>query len=148
MATADIDAATCAEYDKFFRIKRTEVDDFVAYLSDQASFPGYEIPNSIKNWPGNGDPAKGQTNNLAPFYDADGDGKYNPNAGDYPKYDMNPAASGGSCTDYLFGDETLWWVFNDKGNIHTESGAEAIGLEIHAQAFAFNTTDDINNMTL
>ncbi|MES2836546.1 MAG: hypothetical protein V4667_03405 [Bacteroidota bacterium] len=146
-STADIDAATCSEYDKFFRIKRTEVDDFVAYLSDRDAFPGYEIPNSIKNWKGNGDAAKGQTNYLAPFFDADGDAKYNPNAGDYPKYDLNPTASGGGCSEYLFGDETMWWVFNDKGNVHTESGAEAIGLEIHAQAFGFNTTDDINNMT-
>jgi hypothetical protein len=34
---------------------------------------------------------------------------------------------------------------NDKGNIHTESGGEPIGMEIRAQAFAFATNDDINN---
>ena len=27
----------------------------------------------------------------------------------------------------LYGDETLWWVFNDKGNIHTESEADPFG---------------------
>ena len=21
----------------------------------------------------------------------------------------------------LYGDQTLWWIFNDKGNIHTET---------------------------
>ena len=47
----------------------------------------------------------------------------------------------------MFGDETLWWVFNDKGNIHTETGADAIGMEIRSQAFAFSTNDDVNNMT-
>jgi hypothetical protein len=40
-------------------------------------------------------------------------------------------------TKYLKGDQTIWWVFNDKGNVHTETGGESIGLEIRAQAFAF-----------
>ncbi len=47
----------------------------------------------------------------------------------------------------LKGDQTIWWVFNDMGNSHTESKGEQIGLEIRAQAFAFATNDEINNMT-
>ncbi|MCB0782814.1 MAG: T9SS C-terminal target domain-containing protein, partial [Flavobacteriales bacterium] len=47
----------------------------------------------------------------------------------------------------LFGDENIWWVFNDKGNAHTESGGLPIGMEIRAQAFAFSTNDEVNNMT-
>ncbi len=47
----------------------------------------------------------------------------------------------------LKGDQTIWWVFNDMGNSHTESKGAAIGLEIRAQAFAFSTNDEINNMT-
>jgi type II secretory pathway pseudopilin PulG len=47
----------------------------------------------------------------------------------------------------LFGDETLWWVFNDNGGLHTETGGQQIGMEIQAQAFAYTTTDEINNMT-
>ena len=47
----------------------------------------------------------------------------------------------------LFGDKTIWWVFNDKGNIHSETDGEQVGLEIRAQAFAFATNDEINNMT-
>ena len=50
-------------------------------------------------------------------------------------------------TDVLYGDQTLWWVYNDRGNIHTETGAGALGFEIRAQAFAFATNDEINNMT-
>jgi hypothetical protein len=38
-------------------------------------------------------------------------------------------------------------VFNDKGNIHTETGGDPIGMEIRAQAFAFATNDEINSMT-
>ena len=47
----------------------------------------------------------------------------------------------------LKGDQTIWWVFNDNGNSHTESQGQSIGLEIRAQAFAFSTNDEINNMT-
>ena len=47
----------------------------------------------------------------------------------------------------LKGDQTIWWVFNDNGNSHTESKGQSIGLEIRAQAFAFSTNDEINNMT-
>jgi len=47
----------------------------------------------------------------------------------------------------LFGDETSYWIFNDKGNAHTESQGQPIGMEIRAQAFAFTSNDEINNMT-
>jgi hypothetical protein len=47
----------------------------------------------------------------------------------------------------LTGDQAIWWVYNDKGNIHTESGGDAIGIEIQAMAFAFSTNDEINDMT-
>lgn len=157
-STAEIDAQTCAQYDRFFKMTRTEVDQFVAWYlctndptCDEATeYPGYVIPESILNWPAHGQVSEGQDYNLAPYYDADGSGNYNPeDGGDYPYYDLNP-------TDFnclqerevkLFGDETLWWVFNDKGNIHTETGANPIGMEIRGQAFAFSTNDEINDMT-
>lgn len=69
----------------------------------------------------------------------------NPNYGTGGKI----AAYGGLLVDQVLkGDETLWWIFNDKGNAHTESGSEnPIGLEIRAQAFAFTMNNEINNMT-
>jgi hypothetical protein len=55
---------------------------------------------------------------------------------------------GGILSDQVIkGDETYWWVFNDKGNAHSESKGQPIGLEIRAQAFAFATNDEVNNMT-
>lgn len=47
----------------------------------------------------------------------------------------------------LKGDQTLWSVYNDKGNYHSETTGEPIGMEIRAQYFAFATNDEINNMT-
>lgn len=59
------------------------------------------------------------------------------------------SVNGGILVDQVLkGDQTLWWVFNDKGNSHTESkSSNPIGLEIRAQAFAFSMNNEINNMT-
>jgi len=134
------------------------------------------IAQIIKEWPAHGDVSRNQSRYLAPFFDANGDGIYDYHDGDYPYYDFNndlcprtlkaslapgqpykPArtmedslgiVSGGLLSDQVLkGDQTIWWVFNDMGNTHTESGGQPIGLEIRAQAFAFSTNDEINNMT-
>lgn len=141
--TVSIEATVCSAFDRHWKITRKEVEDFVT--NQTTPIPGYTTPLVIQNWPGNGDPASGQGRYLAPFVDVDGDGYYNYQAGDYPGYDISGSLG---CTRFqLFGDQTLWWVFNDKGNVHSETGAASIGLEIQAQAFAFSTNDEINNMT-
>lgn len=161
--TAAIDEATCAEYDRLFPISRNEVDEFIAWNENKAANPNYTIPTSIKEWPAHGDLAKKQSYYLAPFFDKDGDGTYAPENGDYPYYDLSNElchsatatqetnegiVKGGLLADQVIkGDQTLWWVFNDKGNIHTETQGTPIGLEIRAQAFGFATNDEINNMT-
>ncbi|MFN7690119.1 MAG: T9SS C-terminal target domain-containing protein, partial [Bacteroidota bacterium] len=148
ITNASIDATGCSKWDKLFQIYRQDVADYVAYLSSPSDFPGYSIPASITSYPGNGDVSLNEDISMAPFWDVNGDGLYRPDDGDYPKYDIfNTASSGGGCANFLFGDQTLWWVFNDKGNIHSETGGQPLGLEIRAQAFAFATNDEINDMT-
>jgi hypothetical protein len=153
--TTSVTPTTCNKFDKHFKLTREEVEAFTADFAANGS--SVTVPDNIKNWPGNGSGA--QAHYLAPFYDNDGDGIYNPQSGDFPKYyfEKLPQGTGGypifsgidQCgKDVLLGDQTLWWVFNDVGNIHTETAsANPIGLEIRAQAFAFTTNDDINNMT-
>ena len=85
---------------------------------------------------------------LAPFYDRDQNGDYDYTQGDYPWYDLKEEVDCRSSRQVtLFGDYTIWWMFNDKGNIHTETGGDPIGMEIRGQAFSFATNDEINNMT-
>ncbi len=167
--TAATSAVVCAKYDKHFPMTRPDVNKFLAWHENKEAYPGYTIPPSILDWPAHGDVSKGQSYYLAPFYDKDGDGAYDPNAGDYPYYDLKgdlcrsltPTMDAayyhpndpnnwkyGILSDQVIkGDQTLWWVFNDKGNIHTETKGDAIGMEIRGQAFAFATNDEINNMT-
>ncbi|NND95476.1 MAG: hypothetical protein HKN45_11470 [Flavobacteriales bacterium] len=157
-ATADFCNQTgYSEFDNHFFANRTDVQIHRAYhrsIQDGTTeelFPdGYVMPDYFNDWPGyNSDP--NYSSYLAPYWDFDGNGLYEPAQGDYPWYDLDNEID---CTTRqvtdpipLFGDESLWWVFNDIGGIHTETGGQQIGMEIQAQAFAYTTTDEINNMT-
>ena len=168
--TASVDQPVCADYDKHFSMTREMVDKFIAQFDSETGVytpeDGYSVPIEIREWPAHGDIDKGQSYYLAPFYDVGGDGDYDWEEGDYPYYDITnelchtkiptkeeeiegSLIEGTSilADQVIKGDQTLWWVFNDKGNVHTETSGAAIGMEIRAQAFAFATNDVINNMT-
>ena len=157
--SVDIDATTCNSYDKHWRFIRTDVDEFYSkYASTKdpsnanygsAPEAGYTIPSWIKDYPGDAPSPTASFFYLAPFVDVDNDFKYIPENGDYPAYNVLSApVAQGQCKKRLFGDETLFWVFNDAGNIHSESESPAvIGVEIRAQAFEFATSDELNDMT-
>src|SRR5690606_23170947 len=69
---------------------------------------------------------------YAPFIDVDGNEEYDPLEGDYPD---------------ILGDQFIWWVFNDKGNVKQQSKTEGIGIEVQASAFAYSTKDFLNDAT-
>lgn len=140
---ASADPEQCAKFDNIYSMKRVDVDNFV-------TSNGKIVTDEILAWPGNGISDKNQGRRLAPFVDLNGDGVYDPTTGDYPAYDYYNKAEKdnlGFCKTKLFGDYTLFWVFNDNGGIHTETQGVPIGVEVRAQAFAFKTNDEINNMT-
>lgn len=164
---ANIDAAQCAKYDEFFPMNKAAVIRFSLWweacvdpnatpgacdLIGEESLPTNEELAAITEWPAHGDPSLYQDYYLAPFYDRNGDQIYNPmEDGDYPWFDdilgRDDIQCGVDRRVSLFGDQTVWFVFNDKGNVHSESQGEPIGMEIRAQAFAFATSDEINRMT-
>lgn len=146
----------CRQYDKHFVITRNDVAMFRAWYNTPKAekaelFPGYSVPKVIEEWPAHADYAAGYPYYLAPFFDANDDAYYNAGDGDYPYYDLDNKEVCGTSREKrkvrLYGDKTLWWVYNDRGNIHTETGGDAIGMELHGQAFAFSTNDELNNMT-
>ena len=158
---ANIDPDQCQAYDKIYTIRKAEVIRFNVWWAcnsgevtegcDDITEPTNDELQRIYGWPAHGDVSRGQDYFLAPFYDRDEDGNYNPDAGDHPWYDdilgRDDIECGVDRRISLFGDETHWWVFNDKGNIHTETNGDPIGMEIRAQAFAFATNDEVNRMT-
>ncbi|HRF80999.1 MAG TPA: hypothetical protein PL070_13035, partial [Flavobacteriales bacterium] len=159
---ASVEAETCLAFDRFWVTERAQVETYIQWYQCQNDpecdlnelFPdGYSIPSSFISWPAEGNVDQGQDLYLAPFVDADGDGSYSPASGDYPDYGLDETVE--ECKSRqredpvnLFGDHNIFWIFNDKGDVHTESfGGQAIGLEVRAQAFAFSSNNEVNNMT-
>ena len=170
--TADISAEVCKEYDRHYKITKKEVQDFIAggtmttaiekwpahgdVTKGQTRYlaPFRDIDENYDYNPENGDyPYYDFSNSLCPTdpRNQNPDGTWKAMA---PTMESDPASpygvtvKGGLLVDQVLkGDMTLWWVFNDKGNDHTESKGASIGLEIRAQAFGFSTNDEINNMT-
>jgi len=143
--SASITQLKCNEYDRLWKVTKTDVQNFIDNPSTAT--------NAIKSWPGNGDAASNEGTYLAPYVDVNHNDIYDYEGGDYPGYNFSgdyptvPGVNKRVCNEYLFGDQTIWWVFNDVGNVHSATGGLPIGLEIRAQAFAFQTNDEINSMT-
>ncbi len=154
---AEIDPTTCRDYDRQWITSRSMIAEFNAWFEagklgteiQSELFPGYTVPDVIKEWPGNGRSQAPyyEAAQLAPYFDYNDNGVYDWENGDYPGYVLRGKSDCSIRVKDLYGDQNIWWVFNDKGNVHSETGGLAIGMEIRAQAFAFTATDEVNNMT-
>jgi hypothetical protein len=88
--------------------------------------PGYEPIENILLWPGNGNAELGQAELLAPFFDRDNNGIYNPYNGDVP---------------LIKGDQAIFFIYNDDRS-HGESKGKKLGAEIHAMFYAYDRPED------
>ncbi|MEJ6736504.1 MAG: hypothetical protein QNK84_05665, partial [Flavobacteriales bacterium] len=102
--TAEVSSAECSVFDQYWGVSLAQIKIFVAWYDCtqdpdcdvSLEFPGYQIPDVIREWPAKGNvvqkggagPTYDVTEHLAPFFDRDGDDFYDPDAGDYPKYDL------------------------------------------------------------
>jgi hypothetical protein len=138
---ASISPATSYQYNQLWKVLRSDAEEQVAYytcLADpncdtQVEFPGYSVPPYFYQWPAHGDVSLGQAYNLAPFYDFNGDGNYNPADGDAP------------C---IPGDMALFNIYNDKLAPHTESGGNPIGVEVHMTSFEYSSNTPAIDQTV
>ncbi|MDD3861251.1 MAG: T9SS type A sorting domain-containing protein [Bacteroidales bacterium] len=117
--TAEISPEVVEEWNWIWPISRVAVDEFLIRYNNP-EYPDYVIPDQLLDWPGNG--GANLAHNLAPYIDVNDDDIYNPEDGDYPDFP---------------GDMALFFIFNDKADIHTETGGASIGIEVHALAYAF-----------
>jgi len=153
------DQLTCKNWDEHFKVLGEDIDNLVAdFLGDDNGdgepdrIVDEDPAESILKWParGNSDPNIANilppNQDMAPFYDEDGDGLYNPYKGDIPIIGV-VGCEANSLDDAVYADQMIWWVYNDIGNIHTATNGDQIGMEIQALAFAFETNNDINNMS-
>ncbi|MCB0546919.1 MAG: T9SS type A sorting domain-containing protein [Phaeodactylibacter sp.] len=138
------DQAACMNWDRAFSVLRHQVEAHIADFADNGVIDN-PIPE-IMGWPGRGNPHFSDTygfdlpdtpQGLAPFADTDGDGLYNPLAGDYPMI-RNSA---------VIPSQITWVVFNDNGNLHTESNGAPLKVEVQLTSWAFDCSDNpqLNN---
>ncbi|MEZ4772483.1 MAG: T9SS type A sorting domain-containing protein [Bacteroidia bacterium] len=114
------DSTYDAHYHRLWKIDQTTIDLHKANWNTL----GYVMPEVIENWPAHGDTSNGEAPFLAPFEDVNHDLVYTPAAGDYPK---------------IRGDQAIFFIINDDRSIHTESGGDKLGVEIHGLVYAFDT---------
>ncbi len=137
---ASIKDADCAEWDRFWKVNKSDILKFRS-LADPTAAKGDAAYEAITQWPAKGNKEavgnRGNDLNLAtatrdyaPFIDVDKNGVYEYAQGDYPD---------------ITGDQFIWWVFNDKGNTKQQSQTEGIGIEVQASAFAYSTKDYLND---
>lgn len=107
------------DYNRVWFVSRSMIDYHLAHYTE----PGYTPAESIRTWPAE-DANVGHS--LAPYYDANNDGHYNPLDGDYP---------------LIRGDKAAFSIFNDAGT-HGESGGQALGVEVHCMTYAFHEPSD------
>lgn len=151
----------CERWDRFFRVFGSDIREHVR-LYRQSLVTGEEytfdqVPRDVMSWPSHLNPwfeifygfaLPNTTQKLAGFWDENDDGIYNPLDGDFPIIEIRgcePRTADEALK--LLPDEMIYWVYNDAGNIHTNSNGFEINMEVQVQAFAYATNDEINDMT-
>lgn len=134
---AEIDSLESEEWAKVFQVNRQDIEIFKQWFAchqdpncnANSYYPNYQIPQSIIDWPAHGDVTQNQPYYLAPFYDFNGDGAYNPNDGDFP------------C---IKGDVFAWMILNDQS--YADYNMNGMGIEFHISVYAYDkeTTNPID----
>ena len=135
--------ADCADFDRLYKVSIDDIQDYEA--------TGVITPD-LRDWPtGLGAPTYAPPGNGV---DDDGDGEID-EAGETIFVLNQPLAQrvdrvidlAGGERPAILGDQSIWWIMNDRGNEHRGASSPPIGLEVHATAFAFRTGGDIGNAT-
>jgi hypothetical protein len=149
----------CRDWDRFFPVLSTDifrhVNNFIRAELTGQPYDCDSIPDDVKYWPGQGNPYWREKFNfdlpdqsLGAFWDEDGDGLYDPCKGDFPNIEIRGcgAINRMQALD-LVPDQMFFWIYNDAGGPHRLTAGPAIQMEVQVQAFAYNTNDEINDMT-
>ncbi|MCF8465369.1 MAG: T9SS type A sorting domain-containing protein [Flavobacteriales bacterium] len=130
----------CTDNDRIYKLNRWEVQEF----RQRYGMAAYVIPPDILEWPADGNPHS-LAHAGAPFKDVNNDGIYNAHDGDYPAFAFDEPVDRNY---HLMGDQCLWWVENDIGNVHMASEGAAMGVELQCMAYAFSSCNPLNDQTL
>ncbi|MEL6659655.1 MAG: T9SS type A sorting domain-containing protein [Bacteroidota bacterium] len=144
-ATGATSSEVCSNYDRAWSVFRYQIE---AHLADFADNGVIDNPDpAILGWPARGNPEfsaiygfelPNTIYGLAPFWDSDADGVYEPLDGEYPIQDRHE----------IIPEQMVWTIFNNQGNVQSDSGSPfSIPTEVQCLAWALDCTDDdlLNN---
>lgn len=115
-------------YNRIWNIDRGSLDSLITWYNNPGALPLYYTPPAwVEDFPAVGNVSEGYSPFYFPFYDANGDGWYSSSGHDYP---------------IMKGDQSLFYIFNDACGEHTNTHTDALGIEVRAQAYAFDCTED------
>lgn len=128
---ASIQRNNQAFFEKYYRtwqVSKAEIENH----KTQYNQPGYQMPEAILNWPGNGDLSAGESRFIAPFIDLNANGLYEPHLGEYPE---------------IRGDEALFMVYNTV-DAYAPYGQTNLDLESHTLVYGFDSLNSPLQNTL
>tara|TARA_R110002050_G_scaffold87066_2_gene184603 strand:+ start:5226 stop:7268 length:2043 start_codon:yes stop_codon:yes gene_type:complete len=114
------------KWDRVWEIWQQQIDYHLLHWQDV----GYVADQALLDWPAHGSIVDGEAKNLAPFYDNDQDGTYDPYQGDYPE---------------IKGDQAIYFIYND-GN--SPISTNPMVTEVHGMAYAYSCSDSALQNTI
>jgi hypothetical protein len=136
-ANGSITYAESQKWAKIWKVNKSDIDAYLQAVPHTLA----NTPQAVLTWPAAGNIYTTGNNNvpltlpagypMAPFVDSNGDGVYDPLAGDYPA---------------LKGDQMLFNVFNDNGPTHDHTNGNPLGIEVRCLAYAYNRNSAIDNI--
>ncbi len=130
----------CENFNHIWKVSRGDILWVKGDFEDNGTI-NLPVPLAIKSWPARGNPLFENTmgfplpdQELAPFFDRNGNGLYEPSNGEYPLIDASMPS--------VIPDEMTWCVFNASANALNGFDTLAVGAEVHFMAYAFNCSDD------
>ncbi|MGB0423546.1 MAG: hypothetical protein ACPGED_04465, partial [Flavobacteriales bacterium] len=105
------------QYSRVWKVTRAEIETHIAQIGQ----PGYVIPEAIFSYPGNGNTNNGESEVLAPFFDSNGNGLYEPWYGEFPE---------------IRGDACITWLLHENDYSSLRAGVQLV-----QQAYVFTNSD-------
>lgn len=127
-------------FDYIWKVTRGDILQVKIDFEDNGNID-LPLPGNIKKWPSRGNPhfmdAMGfelPDQDLAPFFDHNNNGLFEPLLGDHPIIDNS--------MPNVIPDELTWSVFNDVQFEHGLSMGAPLGVEVHQLAYVFNCAEN------
>jgi hypothetical protein len=148
----------CSNWDKIFTVTGNNIYLHIHNFKNakilNQPFDCDKIPADVKFWPAQGNPFWMEKYKfplpdqpLANYYDYNSDGLYNPCDGDYPLQFSHDCHLDYHNQSIRIPDEINYFIFNDAGSVHSLTNPNYLGMEYHANVYAYRSDDDLNNMT-